>query len=225
MGSPSSARWLLIFAAALLFAVHCDGAVSRTQAWSANASSVSITSTLNADLILVFAYNGSAATAPTLASGFTTLDSGVATSQGMIVGSKVSAGGDTDSGTWTGATNVVCLVYRGASIGAEIKANGSSTILNYPALTMQVTDGTSWIVGFGGARTATAGMNGSTTTLVNRTSQTTVNGLDSGTGLLSWAGENLTFTTTSRWFGVTVEIKSTAAVAQPTGRFFPFFQP
>jgi hypothetical protein len=200
------------------------GAVSRKQAVSANADNATITSTANGDLIIVFAYNGSAAASPSLASGFTSLDSGVATSQGMIIGWKASSGGDTSSGTWTSATQVVCHVYAGAAIGAEAKNNGSGTILNYPAVTMQVTDGTSWIAGFGGARTATAGMNGSTTILTNRTSQTTANGLDSGSGQTSYAGENLTFTTTSRWFGVTVEITATGGAAIPTGRFFRFFR-
>jgi hypothetical protein len=90
---------------------------------------------------------------------------------------------------------------------------------------MQVTDGTSWIAGFGGARTATAGMDGSTTLLTNRTSQTTVNGLDSGTGLTSYAGETLNFTTSSRWFGITVEILAAAGAAAPKTNFFIFLKP
>src|SRR4029450_2773237 len=113
MGSSRSSRRILILAALLSFALPCMGAVSRTQAVSANADNATITSTANGDLIIVFAYNGSAAAAPSLASGFTSLDSGIATSQGMIIGYKVSSGGDTSTGTWTSATQVVCHVYAG----------------------------------------------------------------------------------------------------------------
>jgi hypothetical protein len=218
-------RLRILIALCLLLVSTAWGAITRTQAWSANATSVTITSTSNGDLIIVFAYNGSASTAPTVASGFTTLDSGIATNQGFILGWKASTGGDTSSGTWTSATAVVCHVYSGATIGADNRTNGTGTTITYPALTMQVTDGTSWVTGFGGARTATAGMDGSTTLLTNRTSQTTVNGLDSGTGLTSYAGETLNFTTTSRWFGITVEILAAAGAPTANTNFFIFLQP
>lgn len=200
-------------------------AISRTQAVSANAASVAITSTSNDDLIIVFAYNNASTTIPTLPAGYTSLQTNSATGNAMRIGAKISSGGDTSSGSWTNATNVVCHVYAGTS-GAAVanrclnatNGAGNSATLTYTGFTM-TGGGRNWIAGFGGAKAATNGMGGNTSTLTNRTSQTIVNGLDSGAPKSSWSSETLTVTGSGRWLTATVEINA-PVTAQKNGAFF-----
>ncbi len=196
--------------------------LSRPQAGaSANATSVAITSTAQGDLILVFAYNKTNATIPTLPAGFTTVLTATTTNGACRVGYKQSPGTDTSSGTWTNATSVVCLVFRSslgiAAVGASLSTTGSGTTLTWLSFAaanggMQFrTDGASWVAGFGGARSATAGMDGNTTgganNLTNETSQTTANGLDTEAAVAAFGtDETLAVTTTGEWLTATVEV-------------------
>jgi len=206
----------------ILAAMTAQGAITRIQAVSANANNVAITSTTNGDLIIVFAYFAGTATIPSLAAGFTNIQSSAGVSQAMRIGYKISAGADTSSGTWTNATQVVCHVYRGtaasaAAIGATTAVGaGNSVTLSYAALTLQNTSGTSWVAAFGGASSATAGMNGTPTgtapNLGNRTNQTLCNGLDTGAGATSFTAQTLTVTTSGRWQTYTIELKTPAVI-------------
>ncbi|AUH68535.1 MULTISPECIES: hypothetical protein [Gordonia] len=88
------------------------------------------------DLILVFASNLSSntATAPTLPSGWT---SAVVASSGARAGWKIAASGSETSGTWTNATRMIAMVWRGAQIGAtatDTSGNVGLTSVNWPAL-------------------------------------------------------------------------------------------
>jgi hypothetical protein len=220
---------LRILASALLFgmALTCLGAVSRIQVASANAATVSISSTSANDLILVFTYS-SAGTTPTTATGYTSATNGSGTGQAFRAGYKVSAGGDTDCGTWTNATQIVCHVYRGAlAIGTGTNQtfnNTAGTSATIPSITMEVTSGSSWVAAFVGAKTATS-MTNSTTLLTNQTNVATACGLDSGTGLTAYAGETLTIPS-SRYMSTTIEVKSSgAAPPPPSTNFLTFFKP
>ena len=184
-------------------------AISNVQAASANASSVAISTPNAGDLILVMAYNDAAATAPTLLAGYTSITSTTSTLEGAILAFKIAVGNETSTGTWTNATNIVCIVYRGtAGIGNfGTAAVGNSASIGYPTLTLKNAHGSSWVAGFAGAKGATAGMNGTASPLTsNRTSQTTVNGLDTNGGVTSFAGATLTVTTSGRWAAFSVEI-------------------
>lgn len=202
-------------------------AIARTQAVSANAASATLTSTSNDDLIIVFAYNNASTTIPTLPAGYTSLQTNSATGNAMRIGAKISAGGDTTTGSWTNATNVACEVYSGTS-GAAVanrclnttNGAGNSATLTYTGFTMSG-PGRNWIAGFGGAKAATAGMNGSTTNLGNRTNQTIINGLDSGGAEPSWASETLAVTGSGRWLTATVEINAPVTVNKQS--FFMLF--
>lgn len=206
--------------------------ITRTQAVSANANNVAITSTSAGDYILVFAYFAGTATQPSLPSGFTNLTTQLGTGQACRVGFKVSPGGDTSSNVWTNATQVVCHVYRGVlAAGAVGTINaGNSASLGWLTLTPQVTDGSSWVVGFGGATSATAGMNGNPTgtapNLVNRTNVTVANGLDTGAGASSFAAQTLVVTGTGRWQALAIELKATPPdpnfANAPSGGFLNF---
>jgi len=193
--------------------------LSRPQAGaSANTTSVSISSTSQGDLILVFAFNGTNNTIPTLPSGFTSLATATTANTAARLGYKKSTGGDTSSGTWTSATQVACIVFRSstgyAMAGAVATATGTGTTLTYPGMTPANSAGNfrnsgSWVAGFGGGASMTAGMDGSTANLTNETSQTKVNGLDSEAVKTSFADETLSVTTSGQWITATVEILET----------------
>ena len=188
--------------------------IKQVQQASAASTSVAITSTLANDLIVTFAYRSSSATPPTLATGFTQIDTVAQSTTSFISGYKVSAGGDTTSGTWTSATHVACIVLRGAQkgtpIGANGHSNGSSVSLSYPALTLQVQNGTSWVVGFG-AKPADAAMAKSAAPLHVKTyipvASPLVNAQDTEGPVSSFSAVTLTVTS-GNWIGETIEILS-----------------
>lgn len=221
-------RKLVALFLVLLTLVSSEASISRSQVVSADAATATISGTTNADLILVFAFNGSTTTAPSLPSGFSNLGTSTGSGTAARTGYKVSTGGDTDCGTWTGATNIVCHVYAGTGGSPPVlnltPATANTTTLSYTGFTMTHADGTGWIVGMGAAAGATAGMNGSTTHLVNRTSTSKINGLDYS-GPTSWSTETLSFTGTNGWRTVTSELVAATPTPTPSsqGNFFQLF--
>lgn len=109
--------------------------------------------------MLVSASVHNSSTAPTTATNFTSINT-VSNSAGsgstrtaLNAGWKVASSNTEGSGTWTGATEVVMMVYRGQSsspIGnnATSGGNNSGTLVTYAADTLSVTDGSSWFAGF-----------------------------------------------------------------------------
>jgi hypothetical protein len=190
-------------------------AISRTQAVSATANNVAIASCAAGDIIVVWSYFAGTATIPTLAAGFTNIVATAGTQQAARLAYKVAVGGETSSGTWTNATQVVCMVYRGASgFGATPTiAAANSTSISMPAVTLQDTSGGSVILGFAGAASATAGMNsnptGGTVALTNRANQVKAAGLDSAATAANYTAQTLTVTTSGRVQSVTIELKAT----------------
>lgn len=191
-------------------------AITRKQNVSAATTSVAITSTAANDIIVVWAYSIST-TIPTLPAGFTNIVGTAGTQQSGRLGYKVSTGGDTTSGTWTNASNVVCLVYSGQSLTTPFGTTptlgaGNGTALSYSAVTLLDLSGNSVVLGFGGAKAATAGMNGSPTgtapNFTTRTNQTTVNGMDTAATGTNLSAQTLNVTTTGRWHTVTVELRA-----------------
>jgi VCBS repeat-containing protein len=112
------------------------------------------------DLALVFAYRDNNTAAPSVPAGWETVFNAVgANTNSHSVGYRVLQSGDTGSGPWTNSTHVQLIVLRNqgliAPIGGAAFGNGASNLLAYPAVSMTRTDGSSWVVGFGGHRTAT----------------------------------------------------------------------
>ena len=199
-------------------------ALSRTQSIAVDADNGSLSSCTAGDLIVVYAYRGTDATlTATLPTGFTNIQNAVGTLQTFRIGYKVAAGGETSTGTWTNATQVLCHVFRGArGFPAGFgKANnsGSSATITYSAFTLGVTNGTSWIAAFAGARSATAGMNGTPTNLTNRANVVTANVLDTGAGKTSWSSTTLSVTGNGRWFSYTLEIQEMPIMTADQGSY------
>ena len=184
-------------------------AIARTQAVSANAASATLSSTAAGDLIVVFAYSTST-TIPSIPAGYTSLTATAGTQQACTCGWKVSAGGETSTGSWTNATNVVAMVYSGASAVGAIGAlqSGSSTAIASAGPTYQDSSGASWGVFLAGAKSNTAAWQSSFSAYGVRTSQTTIAGYDTGGGFTgSPTGGSVAISPTSRWFCISIEIK------------------
>lgn len=172
------------------------------------------------DLIVGFAFRDGSTTLPTVPAGWTTQDSGSANANCLVLVSKIAASSGETTGTFTSATSVNFHVYRGidltTSIGAKAQGVSTTTSHTFPALTMQVTDGTSWVGAFIGSRaidsaieTPPTGMTNRSTTL-DATDETA--GHDTNGGVSSWSSVGITqggTTTGSR--SVVYEIRAAAS--------------
>lgn len=89
-------------------------AISRVGAAGTDGTSITIPAGhMPNDLLLMFAF-AAAATSPTVASGWTNRTSQTGTASALRVAYKVATSSSETSGTWTNATGLVCVVYRGA---------------------------------------------------------------------------------------------------------------
>src|SRR3989344_456439 len=79
------------------------------------------------DLFLVFSFRDGSATAPTLASGFTTSSNGGGNTCSHRVGWRIASSSSDAVGTWTNATSLILVVLRGANQTTPIGANNLST--------------------------------------------------------------------------------------------------
>lgn len=213
-------RRLIPILALLCLAIPTHATITVTQNGSATATSATITSTAFSDLILVCADRASN-TAPSLATGYTAIQSGGANTQSSRCGYKFSTGGETTTSTWTNAAKVAYIVVRGydmASAGPigckPAISNGSSTSNTFTACTLTRTDGTSMLVTFAGAEGASTtgpdscptGPVGGTMTLASNTAQSTI-GLCYLIGVTSAATINaVTISPSTGHNGITFEI-------------------
>jgi surface protein len=107
------------------------------------------------DLILAFAFREGSTSATTIPTGWVSLASvGANTTHGRLA-YRVAESSSETTGTWTNATTVVFLVYRGdydlTNIQAmDTTATGSSTTVNYPAANFW--NDLAWTVAFAGHR-------------------------------------------------------------------------
>lgn len=210
--------------ALLIFLSLPSWAISHvTDCTPAAATSCTLASAVQyGDVMISAAYRNGSTTPPTLAAGWTTIQGGTgANTNSMRVAYKFAIGGETTCGTWTNATDTMCSVYRGATIGSTGPFGGSaatgssSTTVSYPALTMSVADGTSWVVGFSGA--VSAGNDDACpatvlTTLRSGTGITSIATCDTNGGVSSFTAKTVTISPTSVWRAVTVELLATPAL-------------
>lgn len=89
------------------------------------------------DLILAFAFRDGSTSLPVQPSGWTSIDTAAANTCSARVAYKVAASGSETTGTWTSATTVIFLVYRGVNItqieSIDTESTGSSTTVTYNA--------------------------------------------------------------------------------------------
>lgn len=130
------------------------------------------------DIIIIFAYR-TAITAPTLPAGWTTVTTVSGNSNSLRVGWKAANGTSDTSGTWTNASILQCSVYRGTGGIGVVASNtkAAATTANIGALTLGVTDGSSWVVaGAGSVQTVAQGVPLAGATTQRGTSQASASG-------------------------------------------------
>jgi hypothetical protein len=190
--------------------------ISFVGANSANATTVTIPAHNVGDLLVMFAYRSSSNALPTVPVGWTTINSAGGANNSSALAYRIATGSDT-SGTWTNATQLIIQVYRGVSaspigaFGAMQSAN--STTVTYPAVTLSVTDGSSWIIGSAGAASATSNVQNSPTGMTRRANPIGVSaeasGHDTNGGVSSWTAKTVVINATNvKWSARTLEIKS-----------------
>lgn len=192
--------------------------VSYVGANAAAATSVTIPAHQVGDLILIFAYRDGSNTSPTTPTAGGTVPTWINISS---VGSNtnstnfryaVATSTTTTSGTWTNATEILCMVYRGASIGANGGTGGASTTISYPAITLQRQDNSSWVVGIAGHRTAT-NVEVAPSGMTNRISTgTELAGHDSDGTRTNWTAQSVTVNASSGWRSSVVELRDKTVV-------------
>jgi hypothetical protein len=171
---------------------------------SAGVDSISIPSHASGDMIVIGAVGGYNLI-PTAPAGWTEIRSGYTGSTskvGYIVSRKVAASGSEVSGTWNDATDMFVSVHDGvASIGGSAAQAGTSTV-TFPAVTMSVSDGSSWVVGVAIRTSATPAEMTDRTLLAAKGS---IN--DTASGVSSWSAKSV-FTGGITNAGITFELVS-----------------
>lgn len=183
-------------------------------------TTVTIPTHQSGDLILIFAYrDGNNAAPGTPAAGGTVPTWNLIGSSGGNTNSSnfrwaLATGSTTTSGTWTNATELVCLVYRGAKVvGNSAGSSGNaSTTVTYPALTLDRTDNSSWVVGVAGHRTAT-NVDVAPSGMTNRAfAGTEAAGHDTNGTVASWSQQTVTVNASSASRSWTVELRDATSV-------------
>ena len=161
--------------------VQATTTISRTSGGCAAATTSCTLGTHQAgDVFFAFASRDGSNTAPTLPSGWTNIDNNGANTASYRMGCKIALSSSETSGTWTNATQLIVVGYRGVLLsgdcatgtvgGQATEATGNSATLTYNSITFTDSGGTSWgfICGFSESATDVEGGPGGS--MVNITS-------------------------------------------------------
>lgn len=199
-------------------------AISRDTPANATANgitSATLPSHVAGDYIIGIAFRDGNTTPPTIPAGWTTIDNSIgANSCSIAAGYLVASSSSEVSGTWSSATTVIFAVYSGVGgIGGFTQTGGSGTTVTYGTVTMSVGTGTSWVVAFGGHRSANttisnSGSEPSGLTLINTAEDATDEAgmFDSAAGVTSYTTNNVAVGgTSSGWRTIVIELLATVA--------------
>jgi hypothetical protein len=171
------------------------------------------------DIALAFAFRDGSTTNPSVPGGWNSLtNTADGTTCSIAVGWRRLVEGDTSTGTWTNATRVQTVVYRGCEPfitpigGTLLTGNGATNTVTYGTVTMSRGDGTSWVVGLVGHRSVDTNIDAATLTgMTPRNSGVDANAetaaWDTNGGVSSWSSTNQTITgTASGWQTAMIEL-------------------
>jgi hypothetical protein len=138
-------------------------AISYVSGASAAANTVAMPSHAAGDLIICWAFRDGSTTQPTVPSGIGWINPSLGaagTTCSNAWAYKYAASGSETTGTWTNATGVVVVVYRGAVLDMSggstwTSGSGSSNSITHPTTNAPKYDSQMWSVRFCGHRTAT----------------------------------------------------------------------
>jgi hypothetical protein len=127
---------------------------------SASAATNTVTMPTHAigDMIVVWAYRGASATAPTIPSsqGWMQAAAPTGSTNSAVLCVKLATSASHTTGTWTNATGIIIIVVRGhAGIGTVASSAAASATITYPALTVDDTGSSSWALRFAGVGAGT----------------------------------------------------------------------
>lgn len=213
--------------------------ITRTGSCS-NQATAPATCTLSAvntgDLIVCQGYRGASTTAPGTPGSNTSVLTRATTASGTTAAERIwcrkaSSGSDTGSGSSTNSTAVACVAYSGTNVGTTANCNTTgiggtasnagktSVIVDYPALTMTSTDGSSYVAGFAADSAAVPGAPTGMTTVSNAGATPGIRVSDTNAGVSAWADQTVSITS-GTYVSATVEIVG-QRVATPTPSVLP----
>lgn len=177
------------------------------------------------DVAVCYAFRDGSTTNPTIPGTFQTItNTSDGTTCSASIGWRRLVEGDTTTGTWTNATRVVVVVYRGCEpfitpIGGGANNAGTTNTVNYAAVTMTRGDGTSWVVGLVGHRSIdttidSTAISGMTQRGGGVDANAEAHAWDTNGGVASWSSTNQGISgTASGWITRTVELLALPAQA------------
>lgn len=207
--------------------------ISYVSGASAEATTLSMPSHQYGDLICMFAFNNSAATAPTVPTGWIIVNQGTANSKGRAFAFKNAVSAAETSGTWTNASLLGCVVYRDSAnwLHCGQVSTSSNTVMSfvqYNTLTAIRGATQSWVLGAGGVNlntqsveTPPAGMTNRVTCAGASSGEIAIH--DTNAAVASWPSTNVTLGSSVTSMAITVEIADTGVsktVAFPASRIF-----
>ncbi len=135
--------------------------ISRISSATNAGDTITIGTHASGDLILIFAYNDGANTAPSLPTGWLNINNATGSTSGTRIGYKVAQSSSETSGTWTNADGLIAVVYR-SDVGLAIPTlagfnAGTSTSVSYTAFgsSFNRENADQWMIGFGSQRSDT----------------------------------------------------------------------
>lgn len=152
-------------------------AISRIGSASAAATTITIPAGhLNGDIIIMLAFNNASGIAPTLPAGWTSIGNSTLNVIGTQLAYKIAGSSSETSGTWTSATSLMCIVYRGVSTNklpiatqstnGKNNANNNTSVL-WQALQPMQCGGTSWVIAFAAIKSINTGIESCPSPLTN----------------------------------------------------------
>lgn len=168
------------------------------------------------DVIIAFAFRDGSTTQPTLPTGWTSIGTRSGTSCCGRAAWKRCAGSSETSGTWTNASSVIFVIFRGAlasgtPVGGQASQAGTTASVTYPAVTMTAADGTSWVIGTAGHRSVDTSLETAPTGMTNEITYLDATceaaGHDTEGGVSSWSAQSVSVGgTASGWVTFSIEL-------------------
>lgn len=169
-------------------------------------------------------------TNPTTPAGWTQVVAGTGTGQAFVVSWKIAASSSETSGTWTGATSLAYVMYRGASATAPLinpsgQTGTGSTTISYSGLVSFANPAVDWVLCCSLTSNQTAAANThpptSTTAVANygdASQEITI--YDTGAAVSSYSFNTKTLSAAVNSTTKTLELVAATGGGTPTNLFF-----
>jgi hypothetical protein len=220
--APTARGALRVLVSILLVGLSspAQAAISRVAQCSAQTTNCALGATPSSgDVILVFSHRDGSTAAPTLATGYTSVSAAGANTNAARLAYKYSDGTETTSGTWTNASSVAAVVYRGVDphfpIGGWAVGGGASVTLSFTGFSLWAQNSSSWVAGFAGHRTATNVGTNAPSGMTTQSSATDVAVFDTGAAVNTWSTQTAAVSANSGWRTYAVEIRTAPAADSP----------